>query len=456
VADVQLGKMLDKTKNKGTPTAYLRNINVRWGAFDLSDVFEMRMTADDRQAFAIRDGDVMVCEGGEPGRAAVWRSGANQIGFQKALMRVRPADGIESDFLALYLRHFADAGGLEDHLTGTTIKHLPQNALRALPLPIPPSAEQRRIVAKLDTLTARTAQARADLDRIPALTARYKAGVLAAAFRGELTADWRLTAAATMTQKSRTDRIDGRAAVLDDLPQGWCWMAVADVAAVTGGLTKNSKRDRTPVRTPYLRVANVYANELRLDEVLEIGCTEAELTKTRLKSGDLLVVEGNGSIDQIGRVAIWGDQVPNCSHQNHLIRVRVHDAVVPSFALYWLLSPAGRSAIERVASSSSGLHTLSVSKVAGLPIPLCDRAEQEQIIDLICKAFAEIDRLAAEASAARRLLDRLDQAILAKAFRGELVPQDPADEPASALLERIRAERAVTPAARRGRKPKLK
>src|SRR5690348_12494404 len=88
IADVQLGKMLDKQKNKGQARRYLRNINVRWGSFDLSDLAEMRMSDDETQMFDVRDGDLMVCEGGEPGRAAVWKLGDKDLAFQKALMRV--------------------------------------------------------------------------------------------------------------------------------------------------------------------------------------------------------------------------------------------------------------------------------------------------------------------------------------------------------------------------------
>jgi type I restriction enzyme S subunit len=184
---------------------------------------------------------------------------------------------------------------------------------------------------------------------------------------------------------------------------------------------------------------------LRLDEVQEIGCTPKELQKTALKFGDLLIVEGNGSIDQIGRVALWDGSIPVCSHQNHLIRARTGPRIVPEFLLFWMISPLGRQYIERVASSSSGLHTLSISKVSGLPVPLCSIAEMNEIIARIRSRLRDIASLERETSQSALLLDRLDQANLSKAFRGELVPQDPNDEPASVLLERICAARAEQP-----------
>jgi type I restriction enzyme, S subunit len=310
-------------------------------------------------------------------------------------------------------------------------------------IPLAPLPEQRRIVAKVDGLTARTARARGELNRIPTLIARYKQRLLALAFSGELTAGWRKENPSSSVQSRAKVGIDGRSAALGDIPLGWNWTSFGEMAGVTGGLTKNKTRDNIKSRALYLRVANVYANELRLDDVTEIGCTETELAKTLLLAGDLLIVEGNGSIEQVGRVALWNGEIDVCSHQNHIIRARPNPDLIPRYGLFWLLSPGGRSAIEGVASSSSGLHTLSITKVKGFPIPVCPWEEQAEIVRRIESAFGWLDRMAADHAAAARLIPKLDAAILSKAFRGALVPQDPNDEPASVLLDRIRAERVL-------------
>jgi type I restriction enzyme S subunit len=317
-------------------------------------------------------------------------------------------------------------------------------------VPVPPLVEQQRIVAKLNTLNAKSSRARAELSRIETLVSRYKQAVLSKAFNGEFTPR-RGAEAAIQFNRKLAAQIDGRTPELPALPATWSWVALSSVAEVSGGLTKNSKRDSLPLQVPYLRVANVYANELRLDDVSVIGCTENEVTRTTLTAGDLLLVEGNGSLDQIGRVALWGGELEQCVHQNHLIKVRPSGGLDSKFALYWLLSPSGRRAIEAVAASSSGLHTLSLSKVGGLPLPLCYPEEQDEIVRRIESAFAKIDRLAKEAKRALELVGRLDEALLAKAFRGELVPQDENDEPAEHLLARIRAEREAAPKGKRGR-----
>jgi len=234
---------------------------------------------------------------------------------------------------------------------------------------------------------------------------------------------------------------------LPALPAGWVWTTVEQVGEVIGGLTKNQKRADYPLQLPYLRVANVYADELRLDEVEIIGVQETELARTLLTQDDLLVVEGNGSIDQIGRVAVWDGSIGTCVHQNHIIKVRLVHPEMSRYALWWLLSPRGRREIVRVASSTSGLYTLSLSKVAVLPVPLAPQAEQRRIVDGIdfimslCRALANAGR----DNSIRA--DRLRQSILKRAFEGRLVPQDPDDEPASVLLARIRgeAEAEVTP-----------
>jgi type I restriction enzyme S subunit len=337
-------------------------------------------------------------------------------------------------------------------------RRVPAEFLKHTLIPLPPLSEQRRIVAKLDALSARSKRARAELDIIRLQVAKCRNALLRTAFCGELTREWRLTRILSAQSDINQNKIDGRTrGSLYDLPAEWAWTAATQIASVSGGLTKNPKRKAFPRRVPYLRVANVYSNELRLDDVSVIGCTDAEFSKTRLLADDLLIVEGNGSLEQIGRVALWNGKIENCLHQNHLIRVRLNSSAIPRFVLYWLLSPAGRSNIERIASSTSGLHTLSITKVEGLPVPICDLEEQHEIVRRIETAFATLDHLAAETRSAAALLDRLDQAILAKAFRGELVPQDPNDEPASMLLDRIRAASVAEsePTARRGRLPRM-
>ena len=174
---------------------------------------------------------------------------------------------------------------------------------------------------------------------------------------------------------------------------------------------------------------------------MEIGITENELRKTRLVAGDLLFVEGNGSIEQIGRVAIWDGSVPDMTHQNHLIRFSANGLLSPRFALYFMMSPIGRKLITPQASSTSGLHTLSISKVQNLPVPVCSSAEQAEVVRILDSRFETADMLDAEIDANLTRAEALRQSILKRAFSGQLVPQDPTDEPAQTLLARIRASR---------------
>lgn len=209
---------------------------------------------------------------------------------------------------------------------------------------------------------------------------------------------------------------------LPELPEGWVWTNVNQLGDVTGGLTKHgSKRKSYPIDIEYLRVANVYANELRLDEIKTIKVQESELDRVMLMPGDLLIVEGNGSIDQIGRVAIWDGSIEPCAHQNHLIKVRFEPVEIGEYVLNWLLSNGGRSQIMLVASSTSGLYTLSLSKVSALAVPLPSLEEQNRMIDKIERRLSVADEIAKELDQALVRSERLRQSILKRAFEGRLV-----------------------------------
>lgn len=348
--------------------------------------------------------------------------------------------------------------------------NISQRILLECKVPIAPLAEQRRIVARIDALFAEIAEGEAALAEARKGLDIFRRALVKAAVTGELTRDWRAANLASETgedllagiakgrakvsaQKARARRArDAKPIDIIDLPKlppSWVWATIRELGDVVGGLTKNPNREKLSAKLPYLRVANVQLGHLDLSEVKEIGVTNEERQRASLQQGDLLIVEGNGSIDQIGRCAIWNGEVAECVHQNHIIKVRFPELGLSQWCFTWLLSPHGRHEIEQVAASTSGLHTLSISKVESLPIPIPPAAEATEIWHRVSDAIAaSADTLAvldAEAADAARL----KQSILKAAFAGRLAPQDPTDEPASALLARLTADRSEVPAKRR-------
>lgn len=335
---------------------------------------------------------------------------------------LRPHPNFNARFLALFLRtesHRRLVAGLS---AGISINNLRKRHLESQSLPVPPAPEQHRIVAELEKHLTRLDATVAALKRAQANLKRYRAAVLKAACEGRLVP--------TEAELARAE--------------AWSWTTLGEIADVSGGITKNPRRASHSIKVPYLRVANVYAGELRLGAVEEIGVTEGELQRVLLQKADLLVVEGNGSREQIGRVALWDGSIQRCAHQNHLIKVRFKDPAVAEFVLLWFLSRVGRDQILEVASSTSGLYTLSLSKVSALAVALPPLEDQQRIVAEVERLFSVIIELEKTVHSSLQRAERLRQAILKKAFEGKLVPQDPDDEPATALLERIRQEREAT------------
>lgn len=467
-------------REAGVPLVFVRNIR-REGFHGVDTNYVSLDKAARLRAHEVRPGDILITKMGDPPGDSTLYPPNRPVGIITAdciRWRVPPQHGNARYFM--YALRTSDVRQQMLNITqGVAQKKISLERFRTISIPSAPLPEQHRIVAAIDDHFSRLDEAVVLLERVQRNLKRHRASVLKAAVEGRLVP----TEAALASAEGRTyepasvllGRIlderrrrwkaeGGRGAYkepvapdttdLPELPEGWCWTTVDQLGVVTGGLTKNAKREGLRTSLPYLRVANVYANELRLEHVESIGIEESEVDRVLLRAGDLLVVEGNGSIDQIGRVALWDGSIQPCVHQNHIIKVRFIPVALAGWVLEWLLSPGGRLAIQNVASSTSGLHTLSISKVALLPVPLCPLAEQGRVRTEVDRLLSVALQTQSEARTTIARSARLRQSILKWAFEGRLADQDPADEPADVLLERIRAVRAaVAPKSTRRRRP---
>jgi len=458
-------------------------------AKDIGDHIELAGRLIDADAFALEDrrtevrpGNVLLTIVGTIGRTAVVPHGFQPFTLQRSVAVLKPRL-LDPRFLAYQLQSERLQNSLRAHARGTAQKGIYLNSLDAIEIRVAPLPEQIRIADTLDKMFSHLGASVTALERARANLKRYRASVLKAAVEGRLVLTeaelarkegrdfepasvlldrilverrrrWEESELARMNATGKPPKDDRWKSKYDEpvppdisnlpqLPEGWCWASLDQLGKVSGGLTKNQAREKMPTRLPYLRVANVYANQLRLGEILDIGVEPSELTRVRLEAGDLLVVEGNGSPDQIGRVAIWDGSIDPCVHQNHLIKVRFGNNALSQWSLNWLLSPTGHSSIARAASSTSGLHTLSISKVARVSVPLAPLAEQARAISELQRRESVCAEAIDTVTKCEKRAGRLRQSILKCAFEGRLTGRDPNDEPASVLLERIRAERAA-------------
>jgi type I restriction enzyme, S subunit len=205
----------------------------------------------------------------------------------------------------------------------------------------------------------------------------------------------------------------------------WPVVTLSEVAEIQGGIQKQPKRTPRSNSFPFLRVANVTAKGLDLAEVHTIELFDGELERYRLVHGDLLVVEGNGSPSQIGRASLWDGSIRDAVHQNHLIRVRPRQLLDPRFLGHLWSSPSIRGELTAVASSTSGLHTLSVTKLKRILVPLPPLTEQRRIVEILEDHLSRLDAAGRNLGTASRRLKALENSLLEGYFAGDgLVPLD--------------------------------
>ena len=406
----------------GVPAFAGRRPYFSTGSIQASDrVSEGEFGFADRPARANRIGqkwDVFQARMAGTSKAVIVDDSLNRSLFSTGFMQWRPPVSPETLGRWLYYAvQTPDFLAQRDRLaSGTTQVALNDNNLARTTIPIAPLAEQRRIIDAIETRFARLDAAVGALERARENLRRYRASVLEAACSGEL-----------VSKES-----------------SWRETNLADLAEIRSGVQKQPSRRPKEHKYPFLRVANVLRGRLELDEVHEIELFGGELERLRLQPNDLLIVEGNGSRTEIGRMAIWDGSIPECVHQNHVIRARLRPVALPSFVQAYWNSPTGSAQIMAVSSSTSGLYTLSAGKVGKIRVPLPSVEEQEKIVMELERRLSVADEAALEVEHGLTRCSHLRDAVLRSAFEGRLVPQDPNDEPASAFLERIKRVREPT------------
>jgi type I restriction enzyme S subunit len=348
--------------------------------------------------------------------------------------------------------------------------NISQTILKSYPISIAPLPEQQRIVSKIDSLTGKSRRARDHLDHIPRLVEKYKQAVLAAAFRGDLTREWRGENPSakwssheldvlneqrqSYLRSRRGSRLHSNGEAEASLPNGWFSAQLSDVGALQVGYAYKSKWYAADgVRL--LRGANVAPGIVSWDDEVRLPHDiAADYADYRLDAGDIVIAMDRPIISTGLKVARISEEDAGCLLVQRVARYVASKLVDDDYVWHLINS---QHFIDHAVTQATGsdLPHISSNDILTTPVPLPCLSEQREVARRIGTALSWIDRLASEATSARKLIDRLDQAVLAKAFRGDLVPQDPADEPASMLLDRIRAERVAAPKAKRGRKAKV-
>jgi type I restriction enzyme, S subunit len=424
IAHTSLGKMLDRGKGTGEyAVPYLRNVNVQWGRIDLDDVLTMDIAPEDRDYFRLDQGDLLLCEGGEIGRCAIWPGQAEYMAYQKALHRIRPQRCLEVKYLRYLMEHMSLTGLLLSYSTGSTIRHLPQQQLRRILLPLPPTAEQRRIVAALED----------HLSRLDSSSASIRSALQRASrLRFRLLAD-SVTGSGTNRNQYRLGQV---------------------IKSVRNGMYI-SRPGAEPDGVPILRIGSVRPLRLDVTDVRYSGRSDDAINRDGylLQPGDLLFTRYNGNAEYVGACAIVPDGVGSLTYPDKLIRVRVNRSyALPEYLALVCSAGETRAAIRRSVKTTAGQAGISGRELKSIPVRLPRIEEQKLMVQWFTEHDESVRRLESALALASRKASALRISLLREAFEGRLVEQDPVDEPASLLLERIRAAPVAPESARRSRR----
>lgn len=344
-----------------------------------------------------------------------------------------------------FLYRFLTTVDLSPFAVATTVPSVRRGDVQGIPLRLPPLGEQRRIVTKIDSLFAKSRRAGDQLDHVPRLVEKYKQVILAVAFLGKLTAEWRTQHPTLNSVIGRGEAELRRKVSVSDVfeppyavPASWRWFRLPELGNLDRG--KSRHRPRNDPRLfggsyPFVQTGDVRAADRFLTSYTETY-NDFGLAQSRLWPIGTVCVTIAANIAETALLGIKA-----CFPDSVVGLIADADKADPNYVEFFLRT--ARAELEAFAPATAQKN-INLDTLSSIRLPMPSLEEQHEIVRRIETAFAWIGRLSSEATSALKLINHLDRSILTKAFQGELVPQDPSDEPASVLLERIRAERKAT------------
>jgi type I restriction enzyme S subunit len=342
---------------------------------------------------------------------------AREVAINQDLKALVPRPGVNARFVAAQLR--ASAREILDAAmkSGTTVESLDFDRLKAFEIPLAPTNEQARIVAKLEPLLARCDTIRAEVNRVEKLTVRERRNALAAAFRGTL----------TRAPRAPSGELEG-----------WRTVPLGSLLSERpmNGLSPRSSPTANGALT--LRLSATTSGTLRLDAdtTKRVEFVPAPDSKYWLRPGDLLVQRAN-TLKYVGAAAIFDGEERTYIYPDLMMRVRIDDPMLRRYVWRFLNSPDARLYFQQRATGSAGnMPKITGAVLAALPVPLPPKDQMEAVVDAIDRVLARLDTIERDNRRSAELVDRLERAFLVRASTGRLVKQDPNDEPAMAMLAR--------------------
>jgi type I restriction enzyme S subunit len=374
----------------------------------------------------------------------------------RGLAAIRGLGGIGTFFILYLLRTFETEIARKG--TGTTFSAIGGDQLKELEIPLPPLAEQVRIVARLEELFARLDAGVEGLRKVKAQLKRYRQAVLKYAFEGKLTEEWRKThkheieLATKLLEQTKQETKRGMqesrnleqpmtSVSLPELPETWVWVAIDELQTFIGsGITpRGGRRVYVSKGIPFIRSQNVHPDGLHLEDIVYITREQhIEMERTQTQPNDVLL---NITGASIGRSAHIPQELPEANVNQHVCIIRTGWGIAPAYLSRFLNSPWGQ---DQIFSIQSGVtrQGLNYAQVRNLRIPLAPLPEQEYVVAKIEETLSSAYEIEKTINRGLAHAERLRQGILKQAFEGKLAPQDASDEPAEKMLARIREERA--------------